>query len=70
MNGLKTMALMVTLTLLLVFVGAALGGKNGMTIALIFAFGMNFITRFPAAVFKNSSAPIHLLRKGSQDLKL
>lgn len=43
MNGLKTMALMATLTLLLVFVGAALGGKNGMTIALIFAFGMNFI---------------------------
>ncbi|MFA4918050.1 MAG: hypothetical protein WC581_02220 [Thermodesulfovibrionales bacterium] len=44
MNGLRTMALMVTLTLMLVFVGAALGGKNGMTIALIFAFGMNFIT--------------------------
>jgi len=44
MNGLKTMTLMVALTLLLVFVGAALGGKNGMTIALIFAFGMNFIT--------------------------
>jgi heat shock protein HtpX len=38
------MTLMVALTLLLVFVGAALGGKNGMTIALIFAFGMNFIT--------------------------
>jgi len=38
------MGLMVSLTLLLVFVGAALGGKNGMTIALIFAFGMNFIT--------------------------
>ncbi len=44
MNGLKTMALMVSLTLLLVFVGAALGGKNGMTIALIFAFVMNFVT--------------------------
>lgn len=44
MNGLKTMALMVTLTLLLVFVGAALGGRNGMTIALIFAFGINFVT--------------------------
>lgn len=44
MNGLKTMGLMVSLTLLLVFVGAALGGKNGMTIALIFAFVMNFIT--------------------------
>jgi heat shock protein HtpX len=38
------MTLMVALTLLLVFVGAALGGKNGMTIALVFAFGMNFIT--------------------------
>ncbi len=44
MNGLRTMTLMVALTLLLVFVGAALGGRNGMTIALIFAFGMNFIT--------------------------
>lgn len=44
MNGLKTMALMVSLTLLFVFAGAALGGKNGMTFALIFAFGMNFIT--------------------------
>jgi heat shock protein HtpX len=44
MNRLRTMTLMVALTLLLVFVGAALGGKNGMTIALIFAFGMNFIT--------------------------
>jgi heat shock protein HtpX len=44
MNGLKTMGLMVSLTLLLIFVGAALGGRNGMTIALIFAFVMNFIT--------------------------
>jgi heat shock protein HtpX len=44
MNGFKTMVLMVTLTLMLVFVGAALGGKNGMTFALIFAFGMNFVT--------------------------
>jgi heat shock protein HtpX len=38
------MVLMVSLTLLLVFVGAALGGKNGMTIALIFASVMNFLT--------------------------
>lgn len=37
MNGLKTMVLMVSLTLLLVFVGAALGGKNGMTIAATIA---------------------------------
>lgn len=31
MNGLKTMVLMVTLTLMLVFVGGLLGGKSGMT---------------------------------------
>ena len=44
MNGLKTMALMVTLTLMLVFIGGLLGGKTGMTFALIMAFGMNFVT--------------------------
>ncbi|MEW6417655.1 MAG: hypothetical protein AB1480_05995 [Nitrospirota bacterium] len=44
MNGLKTMVLMVTLTLMLVGIGGILGGKSGMTIALIMAFGMNFIT--------------------------
>lgn len=44
MNGLKTMLLMVTLTLMLVFVGGLVGGKSGMTIALIMAFGMNFVT--------------------------
>jgi heat shock protein HtpX len=43
MNGFKTMVLMVSLTLLLVFVGAFVGGKSGMTIALVMAFGMNFI---------------------------
>lgn len=44
MNGLKTMVLMVTLTLMLVFIGGALGGRSGMTFALIMAFVMNFIT--------------------------
>ena len=44
MNNLKTMVLMVTLTLMLVFIGALLGGKSGMTVALIIAFAMNFIT--------------------------
>ncbi|HXW68190.1 MAG TPA: M48 family metalloprotease, partial [Dissulfurispiraceae bacterium] len=44
MNALKTMALMVTLTLLLVAVGGLLGGRSGMTLALIMAFGMNFIS--------------------------
>lgn len=44
MNGLKTMMLMVILTLMLVFVGGLLGGKTGMTFALVMAFGMNFVS--------------------------
>ncbi len=44
MNGLKTMVLMVTLTLMLVAFGGLIGGRSGMTFALIMAFGMNFIT--------------------------
>jgi len=44
MNGIKTMVLMVTLTLMLVFIGGLIGGKSGMTMALVMAFGMNFIT--------------------------
>lgn len=43
MSGFKTMILMVSLTLLLVFVGGFIGGKSGMTIALVMAFGVNFI---------------------------
>ena len=35
---------MVTLTLMLVAIGNLLGGKSGMTIALVIAFGMNFIS--------------------------
>src|SRR5512135_913365 len=46
MNGLKTMMLMMLLTLLLVFGGAELGGKTGMTFALVMAFLMNFISYF------------------------
>ncbi|MEW6109804.1 MAG: zinc metalloprotease HtpX [Nitrospirota bacterium] len=46
MNGLKTAMLLLVLTLLLVWGGAALGGKQGMTFALIMAFLMNFITYF------------------------
>ena len=42
MNNIKTLFLLVTLTLILITAGAALGGKQGMTIALVFAFGMNF----------------------------
>jgi len=44
MNSLKTVLLMVTLTLMLVFIGGLLGGKTGMTFALVMAFVMNSIT--------------------------
>ena len=44
MNTMKTMVLMVALTLMMVFFGGLLGGKTGMTVALIMAFGLNFIT--------------------------
>lgn len=44
MNGLKVMVLMVALTLMLVAAGAVIGGRSGMTIALVMAFGMNFIS--------------------------
>jgi heat shock protein HtpX len=46
MNYLKTAMLMVMLTLLLAWGGAALGGRSGMTFALLIAFAMNFITYF------------------------
>ncbi len=42
MNNVKTLVLLVTLTLILVWAGAAFGGKQGMIIAFIFAIGMNF----------------------------
>ena len=41
MNTLKTMVLMVGLTLILIWAGGALGGRSGMTIALMFALMMN-----------------------------
>ena len=41
MNTLKTASLMVGLTLVMVWAGAAFGGQSGMTIALIFALAMN-----------------------------
>ena len=41
MNTLKTASLMVGLTLVLVWAGAAFGGQSGMTIALVLALAMN-----------------------------
>jgi len=44
MNYFKTFILMVALTALLMIVGGAIGGQQGMLIALLFAGIMNFIT--------------------------
>lgn len=45
-NTFKTALLLTALTLFLLFVGEALGGQRGMTIALVFAVAMNFISYF------------------------
>ena len=42
MNRLKTMMLLAALTALLMWMGQALGGRSGMTFALLFAAVMNF----------------------------
>ncbi|BCS52349.1 zinc metalloprotease HtpX [Geobacter sp. SVR] len=44
MNTLKTTLLMGLLTVLLVIVGGAIGGRNGMTFAFLMAAGMNFFS--------------------------
>src|SRR5215510_5851957 len=44
MNTTKTIVLMVGLTVLLVFLGGAFGGRQGMIYAFIFAFGMNMFS--------------------------
>jgi len=46
MNTLKTMVLMVFLTVFFIFVGSLIGGKHGATFALIMALGMNFFAYF------------------------
>src|SRR5215831_784593 len=46
MNGLKTAFLLTLMTLLIVFVGEWVGGRNGMVYALLIAGVMNFISYF------------------------
>src|SRR2546429_484154 len=45
-NTFKTAFLLTALTLLLMFVGRAFGGQNGMLIALVFAAVLNFVSYF------------------------
>jgi heat shock protein HtpX len=42
MNSLKTLGLMLAMTMILVLVGSAIGGRSGMVIALVIAGAMNF----------------------------
>jgi heat shock protein HtpX len=42
MNTFKTIMLMVFLSVILVGIGGVVGGRSGMTIALVMAFGINF----------------------------
>jgi len=44
MNSLKTVFLLTLLTMILVSVGGAVGGKHGMLIMLAFSIGMNFFS--------------------------
>ena len=43
-NLLKTALLMAAITALFMVVGRLLGGQQGMTLALLFALGMNFFS--------------------------
>lgn len=44
MNTLKTFGLMLAMTMILVLLGSAIGGRSGMVVALIIAGGMNFFS--------------------------
>jgi len=46
MHTLKTLVLMVFLSVFFIFVGSLIGGKQGATFALIMALGMNFFAYF------------------------
>jgi heat shock protein HtpX len=43
MNTIKTFFLLTLLTLILIWAGGAIGGRTGLTIALVLALGMNFL---------------------------
>lgn len=62
MQGLKTFILMLVMTLLLIFIGGAIGGRNGMTFALVIAGTMNFVSywfsdRIVLSMYKAQEVP-------------
>ena len=61
MRTIKTTLLLTALTLLLLFIGQAFGGRNGMTIALMFAIVMNGVAYFfsdKIALMSSGAVPI------------
>jgi heat shock protein HtpX len=61
MKTIKTTLLLTALTLLLLFIGQAFGGRNGMTIALMFAIVMNGVAYFfsdKIALMSSGAVPI------------
>src|SRR5208337_1964340 len=61
MRAIKTTFLLTALTLLLLFLGQAFGGRNGMTIALVFAVLMNGVAYFfsdKIALMSSGAVPI------------
>jgi heat shock protein HtpX len=49
MNNVKVFVLMAGLTALFIAIGAAIGGQSGMTIAIVFAVVINFITYYASS---------------------
>lgn len=61
MNGVKTVLLLGLLTGLLLFVGEAVGGQNGLVLGLVFAVVMNFASYFwsdKIALSMNGAQPV------------
>lgn len=82
MNMLKTFLLLSMLTLMLIWAGGALGGRTGLTIALIFALAMNFfaywfsdkivLAMYRAKAVTEEQAPVlyHIVRNLSMRAEL
>ena len=62
MNTTKTIVLMVGLTVLLVFIGGAFGGRQGMIMAFIFAFGDEHVQ----LLVQRQDCSAHVQRAGSR----
>lgn len=62
MNGLKTFLLLAVLTILMIFIGQQVGGRNGMVLFFFIALGMNFFSYW-------FSDKIVLMMYGAEEIK-